>query len=95
MTTDLFFLITEEELSEIGRPDISMIVIGEIQDKVLSRTLSKIPICDLTDELARREAVQEIVIAPDEDFVAANCGRNHENILQEQSGPARILVVID
>jgi hypothetical protein len=58
-------------------------------------SLSEVLTCDLVNELAKREGVEEIVIAPDEDFVAANCGRDHENILQERGGPARILVVID
>jgi len=57
--------------------------------------LSSVPISDLVDELKIREGVEEIAIAPDEGFVAANCGNDHQNMLQERRGPARIMVVID
>lgn len=53
------------------------------------------PTCDLVNELTTHEGVEEIAIAADEGFVAANCGNDHQNMLQERKGPARILVVVD
>ena len=57
--------------------------------------LSKVITRDLVDELKIRKGVQEIAIAVDEGFVAANCGDDHQSMLQERKGPARILVVVD
>jgi hypothetical protein len=57
--------------------------------------LPVIPTHDLVGALTTREGVEEITIAPDEGFVAANCGNDHQNMLQERKGPARILVVMD
>lgn len=50
----------------------------------------EIPTCDLVKELAKREGIQEIVVAPYQKFCAGRSGDIARGI-----GPVRIFVVVD
>jgi hypothetical protein len=89
-----YMMISEEDLTEIGRSDISAGDIMAIQNKVRS---SPVPTCDLVDELSKREGVTEYSCPTPDDgwcLYASPKGSAGTHPFTGE-GPARILVVID
>jgi hypothetical protein len=91
-------LISDEDLTEIGRSDISPMRIIEIQNRVRA---SSVPTCDMVNELAKRDGVTELTVIPVEGVYQIRIGtpdeddRDPPKWRQELgNGPARILVVL-
>jgi len=87
-------IISDEDLMELSRSNISLREIIVIQERVLTNAA---PTCDLVNELTMREGVTEIVCPDPNSAFSIGVDRSDGIEIDPSSGagPARILVVID